>query len=243
MRAGTPAPARRPLTAAARSVVSRSALLRPNARPNARSLPRTASALPAVRSSGVTFDFTAFQVGALSTARYPDRGHNLTYPCLGLCGEAAEIAGKVLIGALDSGHGRGETVKEVGDVLWYVAVLAAEADLDPTAVTAALSVPVDRRQHTALRQRADDAATGVLRLLARTGTVAEIVKKVLRDDGGVLDDTGRARLSSPLSAVLVTLDAVAFSCGANLSQAAAGNAAKLASRAERGQLAGSGDNR
>jgi NTP pyrophosphatase (non-canonical NTP hydrolase) len=76
-----------------------------------------------------------YQLGARATAVYPDAGSNLTYPALGLCGEAGECAEKVKKAIRDdggvlTGERRAALAAELGDVLWYVAQLATEAGLD-----------------------------------------------------------------------------------------------------------------
>ncbi len=77
-------------------------------------------------------DLNDYQKKALETALYPDK-HRLIYPALGLGNEAGEVMGKIkkwLRG--DDGEGaiseeRRKALKdEVGDVLWYVAVLARD---------------------------------------------------------------------------------------------------------------------
>lgn len=74
-----------------------------------------------------------FQSYALETAIYPDRGSNFIYPALGLVGEAGEVADK-LKKVIRDDQGvltdpvREAVAKELGDVLWYVAVLADELD-------------------------------------------------------------------------------------------------------------------
>ena len=76
-----------------------------------------------------------YQQRSRATAVYPDVGSNLTYPALGLCGEAGEAAEKVKKAIRDDGgeltpERRGALAAELGDVLWYVAQLATEAGLD-----------------------------------------------------------------------------------------------------------------
>jgi NTP pyrophosphatase (non-canonical NTP hydrolase) len=68
------------------------------------------------------------------TAEYP-REAWLAYPALGLAGEAGEVAEHAKKAIRDDGGRVGEQrraamAKELGDVLWYVAQLATELDLD-----------------------------------------------------------------------------------------------------------------
>ena len=80
----------------------------------------------------MSFDY--YQEQARKTAIYPDRGNNITYPTLGLCGEAGEFAEKVKKTIRDdcgivTDEKRVEMVKELGDVLWYVANICSELHL------------------------------------------------------------------------------------------------------------------
>lgn len=72
------------------------------------------------------YSFDDYQKFARTTAIYPpDAG--IIYPALGLASEAGEVAGKVKKYIRDGGEFPVEALKaELGDVLWYVAVLAAE---------------------------------------------------------------------------------------------------------------------
>lgn len=75
--------------------------------------------------------FDEYQENAKATAQYPNLGSNLIYPTLGLAGESGEVAEKVkkLIrdhnGVLDDEY-RLKIAKEIGDVLWYAAMLSDE---------------------------------------------------------------------------------------------------------------------
>lgn len=75
--------------------------------------------------SGITA--ALYQKKACSTAIFP-KEKALEYITLGLCGEAGEIANKAkkLIRDGDNPAKRAEITKELGDVCWYIAVLAQE---------------------------------------------------------------------------------------------------------------------
>ncbi len=88
-------------------------------------------------SCGVPID--AYQEIANETAIYPNKGDNLSYPTLGLCGEAGEIANKVKKiyrdhdGVLSDEY-REMLADELGDCLWYVAAIATELKVSLGAV-------------------------------------------------------------------------------------------------------------
>lgn len=76
-----------------------------------------------------------YQKKAWQTALYPDANNNPYYPALGLGGEVGEVLNKVKKIMRDHGgkitdEFRADLKKELGDVLWYVAALATELDLD-----------------------------------------------------------------------------------------------------------------
>lgn len=80
-------------------------------------------------------NFNEYQQKALETAVYPNIGNCLYYPVLGLSGEAGEVAEKVKkLYRDDAGilkpERKDSIKKELGDVLWYVAMVAWECKLE-----------------------------------------------------------------------------------------------------------------
>ena len=78
-------------------------------------------------------DFNSYQRSAAGTAIYPDQ-HKITYPALGMAGEAGEVANKVKKVLRDkdgvfTSEDRDAIAKEIGDVLWYCAALATDLEL------------------------------------------------------------------------------------------------------------------
>ena len=87
-------------------------------------------------------DLDEYQRGALRTAAPRHKTNELLSLVLGLVGESGEIAEKFKkwIRDLESDEARidrADIAKELGDVLWYVAVLADYLDLSLDAVAAA----------------------------------------------------------------------------------------------------------
>ena len=73
-----------------------------------------------------------YQSMAKLTAEYPEED-GLEYVVLGMVGEAGEIANKVkktIRGDYTVEKIGWDLIKELGDVLWYVAMIAEELDVD-----------------------------------------------------------------------------------------------------------------
>ena len=71
-------------------------------------------------------NFNEYQKHARSTAIYP-KEYKVIYPALGLCGEAGEVAEKIkktIRGDSSLDEVSGNIAGELGDVLWYLAILA-----------------------------------------------------------------------------------------------------------------------
>lgn len=80
-------------------------------------------------------NFSDYQQNASTTALYPNAGNNLYYPALGLGGETGEVLNKIKKVMRDHGGTITDEYREIlrselGDVLWYVAALARELNLD-----------------------------------------------------------------------------------------------------------------
>jgi len=79
-------------------------------------------------------EFSDYQHFSRRTAAYPRQAW-LTYPALGLAGEAGEVAEHAKKTIRDDGgrvsdERRAAIARELGDVLWYVAQLASELGLE-----------------------------------------------------------------------------------------------------------------
>lgn len=111
--------------------------------------------------------FDDYQAAACKTAVYP-RSYKGTYPLLGLCNEVGELAGKCKKILRGDREGEGLTkwrvlteitpeekeaiTCEMGDVLWYLAVMASDMGIDLS------DVALEN-----IRKLRDRAARGVLK--------------------------------------------------------------------------------
>ena len=91
--------------------------------------------------------------------------------------------------------------------------------------------------------RGNNLVYPVLGLNGEAGEIAEKLKKIIRDSGGELSPESRKAMSKELGDVLWYVAACCDELGVRMDSVASANIAKLASRKERGQLSGSGDNR
>lgn len=74
-------------------------------------------------------NMNAYQEMASKTAIY-NSTHQILYPALGLVGEAGEVANKVKKMMRDGSFDRAAVVSELGDVLWYIAALCRDLNVD-----------------------------------------------------------------------------------------------------------------
>ena len=71
----------------------------------------------------------AYQKAAAETAIYKAE-HSILYPALGLAGEAGEVANKVKKMLRDGDFDRQAISAEIGDVLWYIAALSRDLNIN-----------------------------------------------------------------------------------------------------------------
>ena len=79
-------------------------------------------------------DANEYQERAFEFGIYPEKGNNWIYPCIGLAGETGEVAELIKRAIRDKKSHIDDELRqkiklELGDVAWYVAVLAKELDL------------------------------------------------------------------------------------------------------------------
>ena len=82
-----------------------------------------------------------------------------------------------------------------------------------------------------------------LGLAGESGEVANKVKKIIRDDDGIVTKSQKQDVGKEIGGCLWYIAALAHDLGLNLSDIAKENLDILESRRERGVLQGSGDNR
>ena len=95
-------------------------------------------------------DLDMYQKVALTTAIYP-REQAIIYPTLGLTGEAGEVANKVKKIIRDGSNFKDEKLvseikAEIGDCLWYIAVLASDFDIKLSDIASANLEKLEKRK-------------------------------------------------------------------------------------------------
>ena len=98
-------------------------------------------------------------------------------------------------------------------------------------------------RETAIYPKDASVTYTALGLVGEAGEVANVVKKILRDDGGKVSEEKQEKLKAELGDICWYLARLADELGLELEDIMDANVFKLQSRLERGQLKGSGDNR
>ena len=175
-------------------------------------------------------DLNEYQSKARSTAVYP-KPIGLAYVALGLGGELGEVVEKI-----DKKAEGCEILPELGDMAWYSALLAWELAL-PLSECKPDSINLEKPVNVMHQDRS------IVYLQIGVSKVLECVKKVYRDQNGVVNRESTLKLNDGFRRVLAEIAAVAGNYGYSFKDVAEANVKKLASRAERGKLHGNGDDR
>ena len=106
-------------------------------------------------------DLDMYQKVALTTAIYP-REQAIIYPTLGLTGEAGEVANKVKKIIRDGSDKNDDSLvseikSEIGDCLWYIAVLASDFNIKLSDIASAnLEKLAIRKKNNTIHGSGDD---------------------------------------------------------------------------------------
>lgn len=185
----------------------------------------------------------AYQVAAMSTAL--PTSLNMAYMAYGLVNEIGELQEKLASntpGILTSE----ETLKELGDVLWYIAGVSqirgwklSEVVLDDTTDIAISEYAVGKESEVLASESGQESCIKLsIGLTIAAGNLCGALKKEIRDNTHKPDVEKEAlRRIFQISVMLAKV------MGSTLEHVAIANIEKLASRKARGVIGGSGDNR
>jgi len=99
-------------------------------------------------------NFNEYQKEAVKTAIYTDP---IIYPALGLGNEAGEVQGKVKKWLRDDTFDKDAIAAEIGDVLWYIAALCRDLEIDMAEVALKnLSKLKSRQERGTIQGSGDD---------------------------------------------------------------------------------------
>lgn len=165
--------------------------------------------------------WSEYQDRAPLTAIYP-KDRELEYLALGLASEVSEVITEAMTPE--------ELAGELGDVFWYVAMLANHLDV--------------RIDDLSRHRFADPSADELTRtLLAGSGLVCSLAKKAIRDDQGVVTEARRTRLIYEVATCVSAAESLCWDAGVPVAKVLNDNLSKLARRSDEGVLTGDGSSR
>ena len=158
-----------------------------------------------------------YQAAADTTAMHPNKGNNIFYPVLGLIGEFGEVTEAIMKGSPDK-----DILLELSDTLWYLSTICTELKIKLTDVAGSTEV---------------DHPTHIL------GQIAEITKKLMRDDNSVISQRHVDLLKPLLAKMFFRIKTTIEMNDSTIEEVCDINIKKLADRKARNKIQGSGDNR
>lgn len=186
-------------------------------------------------------NYSEYQKQAITTKIYKDEVA-LAYLALGLGGEAAELFEKIVEQQERDTFSVDQLrllSKEIGDVFWYLAGLADETGQDLQEIVQLSNVE---------RNPLDTEVDAQESLIIQTGVILEVFKKALRDEYELtvakeLTPTKLEKINIAIATIVRELEYLATFFGIEIGTILSQNVEKLQSRANRGVLGGSGDER
>ena len=178
-------------------------------------------------------EFSEYQERAWFTAVYPGVGNNFVYPTLGLMDEVGELYLAHELPGPTWGQKRAAVIKEAGDVLWYVACLCSELNIDLQ----------DVALYNTFEEFVIPTKFESIRLFFCASVIAGKIKKAVRDTNGIIPHDDMEAIKYFLLLTLRLLLDVCDAGDITLNEVAEKNLEKLADRRKRNRLHGSGDDR
>ena len=162
-------------------------------------------------------NLTEYQAAADTTAMHPNKGNNIFYPVLGLIGEFGEVTEAIMHGSSTE-----DILKEHSDCLWYLSTICTELKIKLTDIANSKEI---------------DHPTKVL------GQIAEVTKKLMRDDNSVISQRHVDLLKPLLAKMFFRIKTTIEMNDSTVEKVCDINIKKLLDRKARNKLQGSGDNR
>ncbi|MBM26143.1 MAG: hypothetical protein CL760_10770 [Chloroflexi bacterium] len=160
-----------------------------------------------------------YKKAALETAFYPRFGENILYPVIAIVEECGELMEK-----LEDGSPHEAIAKELGDILWYSAMVYHELDED-------------------FSFRLEKTYMIPSKLIIYLSKISGIIKKSQRDQNGEISEEKKKELLNHMDLLLSFVHNVGSQIDYTIEEVCDMNIRKIESRKERGMLAGSGDDR
>lgn len=171
-------------------------------------------------------NFLKYEEIVIGSMVYPNQGNNLAYPVLGLVEETGEIVEK--IDFLD----KQGLKKEMGDVIWYMTAFCYELNCNFDKFESDMKY-IPQLKTQAILQNVGDIIS----------KIASIVKKTMRDSGGVITVDNKGKLEILIQQIINLFNTLSLNQKFTIYDVLELNANKIIDRKNRNVVHGSGDDR
>lgn len=173
--------------------------------------------------------FKEYSDAALTTRIYPNVGNNYPYVLFGLIGETGELFEK-----FDILSDQELLIKEVGDVMWYLAGTYDEMKIDIAGAEKNINIKFSPNVKSGKQYLLNQ-------IMVHNGKLFETVKKAIRDNNGVIDEARKEKIKNALDTLVAYVTEICHVYDVSVFEVMQANIDKLQGRKERGTLGGSGD--